>query len=174
MKRFLPLLFAAAALALTMSAPAQAADKDGGVPLPYLIPAMKGTKCVQPTEVMRRDHYEFLLRHREQTVHEGIRTKKYSLKACIQCHVPQEGTTAAAEAKGKGFFCQNCHLYAGVKVDCFECHSKKPVKDTAFHPMVTPGAVAMQAAERSNGASSAAMLNQAAGENTNTTGAAHE
>lgn len=174
MKRLLKLLLSVAALALTMSAPAHAAANDGKVPLPYIIPAVKGTKCVQPTDVMRRRHYEFLLRHRTETMHEGIRTKKYSLKECIQCHVPQEGTTAAAENAGKGFFCQNCHVYAGVKVDCFECHSTKPEKTTEFHPMVTPGMAAMHAAERSNGSSSAAVLNQVAGDNTNKAGAAHE
>ena len=174
MKHLLKLLFPVAALALALAAPAYAAGNDGKVPLPYLIPAMKGTKCVQPTDVMRRRHYEFLLRHRTETMHEGIRTQKYSLRRCIQCHVPQEGTAAAVAAKGKGFFCQNCHVYAGVKVDCFECHSKKPEKDANFHPMVTPGTAAMHKAESSNGSSSTAVLNRLADNDTNKAGAAHE
>jgi hypothetical protein len=23
-------------------------------------------------------------------------------------------------------FCQSCHTYAAVKLDCFECHTNKP------------------------------------------------
>ena len=173
MKRVMQLL-TVVALALVVTAPARAADKDGGVPLPDIIPATPGTKCVQPADVMRRQHMDFLKHHRDETMHEGIRTPQYSLKACIQCHVPVEGTTAAAgQEEHKGFFCQNCHVYAGVKIDCFECHATKPEKTAAFHPMVTPGAAAMQAAQRSNG-SSAEMLNQMADDNTNKTGAAHE
>ena len=34
-------------------------------------------KCVEPTDVMRRDHMEFILHQRDETVHEGIRTSKH-------------------------------------------------------------------------------------------------
>jgi hypothetical protein len=29
-------------------------------------------------------------------------------------------------AKSETNFCQSCHNYTAVKIDCFECHSNKP------------------------------------------------
>jgi hypothetical protein len=37
---------------------------------------------------------------------------------------------------GKDHFCQSCHNYAAVKIDCFECHSSKPAGNAAMHPIV--------------------------------------
>ena len=162
MKRLKQLLcLLPALLVLTLSAPVHAGDKEGDVG-PFIPAPVKGKQCVRDTADMRRNHMKYLLKHRTETLREGIRTKKYSLKACIQCHVPQEGTTAAAEAKGKGFFCQNCHLYAGVKVDCFECHNTTPQKTAQFHPLVSPAMKALKSK------SSAETLNQLAAGETNT------
>ena len=41
------------------------------------IPAAKGEQCVEPTDVMRRQHMQFILHQRDLTVHEGIRTEKH-------------------------------------------------------------------------------------------------
>lgn len=169
MKRLLQLL-SLATLVLTMSAPAFAAGDGGRVPLPT-IPAAKGEKCVEDTAVMRRDHMDFLKHHRDDTMHKGIRTTKHSLKACIECHVPAEGELADAGNKAEGHFCQNCHVYAGVTLDCFECHATKPEKSAQFHPMVSPGTAAMKAAEQTD---SAVLLNQLAGSTENRTGVANE
>ena len=35
--------------------------------------------CVEPTDVMRKEHYLFLLHQRDKTVIDGIRTKNHSL-----------------------------------------------------------------------------------------------
>ena len=43
--------------------------------------------CVEPTDEMRTNHMEYILDQRDATVHEGIRTKQYSLTECINCHV---------------------------------------------------------------------------------------
>ena len=43
--------------------------------------------CVEPTDVMRKEHYLFLLHQRDETVVNGIRTKNHSLANCIDCHV---------------------------------------------------------------------------------------
>ena len=48
---------------------------------------IKGEVCVEPTEVMRKYHMDFLLHQRDKTVHQGIRTKNHSLVNCIDCHV---------------------------------------------------------------------------------------
>ena len=91
------------------------------------IPRGKGDKCVEPTEVMRRDHMKFILRHRDETMHRGIRTKKYSLAECINCHVPKaEDPARQVHVSSPKHFCSSCHTYAAVTIDCFECHSDVP------------------------------------------------
>lgn len=81
----------------------------------------KGDKCVEPTDVMRKRHMEFILHQRDETMHKGIRTKQHSLKNCINCHAdPKTGSVL-----GKDGFCESCHAYAAVSIDCFSCHSAK-------------------------------------------------
>lgn len=106
-------------------------------PKPVVEKAVKGEQCVEPTEYMRRNHMKLLTHQRDETVHEGIRTKKYSLKECINCHASQKtGSVTAA----KDNFCVSCHTYAAVKIDCFDCHSSKPQSTTALHPLTAKGA----------------------------------
>ncbi len=153
-------LMYAALLALTLSAPVMAADS-GRVPLPNIPEPANGTKCVEPEDVMRRNHMEYLKAHRDETMHKGIRTTKYSLKACIECHAAPEASNeavAAGKEKAQGHFCQNCHQYAGIKIDCFECHASKPEGNASMHPIVTPGMREMSEAHEG----SAAMLNEMA------------
>ena len=45
------------------------------------------TACVEPTNVMRRYHFELIQHQRDATVHSGIRSTKHSLAGCIDCHV---------------------------------------------------------------------------------------
>lgn len=106
--------------------------------LPNIPPALKGKKCVAPIPVMRRDHMKFLFQHRYKVVHDGIRTKKYNLNQCLACHVPpaKKGVdTTALEHNNSANFCINCHRYVGVKIDCFECHAKRPPGDAHFHSL---------------------------------------
>ena len=113
-------------------APAHAA-----APKPVVEKALKGEQCVEPTEYMRRNHMKVLDGHRDKTVHEGIRTKKYSLKECINCHASQKtGSVTAA----KDNFCVSCHSYASVKIDCFDCHSSKPQSTATLHPLTAKSA----------------------------------
>lgn len=79
------------------------------------------TKCVEPVEIMRRQHMQFLLHQRNKTMHEGIRTPQHSLVECLDCHV-QPGS----DIHSKEHFCTACHAYAAVRIDCFECHSSQP------------------------------------------------
>jgi len=83
----------------------------GRVAIPDAVTPKNAEMCVEPTEVMRRDHMKFLLHQRDATVIDGIRTEKYSLVGCINCHNPS--------------FCAGCHLYTSVKIDCFECHADR-------------------------------------------------
>ncbi|HJW81257.1 MAG TPA: hypothetical protein VJ396_03350 [Acidiferrobacterales bacterium] len=119
MKR--PFLVLCTVLALLSSA-AHAADdkKSARVPVPvFKTNTDKGEKCVEPTGVMRRDHMQLILHQRDKTMHEGVRTTKHSLKNCVDCHADAK----TGSVLGKDGFCESCHAYAAVKLDCFECHS---------------------------------------------------
>lgn len=98
----------------------------------------KGESCVEATDVMRRDHMKFLLHHRQEAVHEGIRTKKYSLVECIECHAVQGDGGDFIPVNAPEQFCQSCHAFAGVQMDCFECHGARPTQSSYFHPLVAP------------------------------------
>ena len=79
----------------------------------------RGEACVAPTGEMRRDHMEFLLHQRDRTLREGVRTTRFSLKSCVDCHASRE----TGSVLGKDGFCASCHAYASVSIDCFECHT---------------------------------------------------
>ena len=79
----------------------------------------KGEQCVAPTEEMRRDHMKMLLHQRDQTMQRGIRESRFSLKNCVDCHAGRD----TASVLGKDEFCESCHRYAAVSMDCFECHT---------------------------------------------------
>jgi hypothetical protein len=113
----------------TRSAPPEAAA--GRVPKP-VIEAGKGDKCVEDTEFMRKNHMKLLLHQRDETVINGVRAPRYSLDNCIECHASRKTNSVVGSNDN---FCQSCHAYAGVKLDCFECHASKP-RATAFHPLV--------------------------------------
>ena len=101
-----------------------------GAPMPD-IPKGKGKQCVEDTEYMRKNHMELLLHQRDETVHRGIRTKKHSLKECIACHVVTDSNNKAISVANPKHFCRQCHDYASVKIDCFECHASKPAEKSA-------------------------------------------
>ena len=104
------------------------------VPQP-VIEAARGDKCVEDPAFMRRNHMNLLKHQRDDTLRGGIRTAKYSLKACVECHASQtSGSVNVASTN----FCQSCHTYAAVKIDCFECHANKPPAPS-FHPLVSQG-----------------------------------
>lgn len=111
-----------------------AAVEQSRVPKP-VIEQGKGERCVEDTDYMRKNHMKLLMHQRDETMHKGIRTTKHSLKNCIECHASQKTNTVAGSNEN---FCQSCHTYAAVKIDCFECHATKPKASTAFHPL-TPG-----------------------------------
>ena len=103
--------------ALLLPVLAFAADR---VPKP-VIDIDKPGKCVEDTATMRRDHPDMLRHQRDLTMHEGIRTRAHSLKECVECHASAKTGSVLGE---KGF-CQSCHDYASVRIDCFGCHASK-------------------------------------------------
>jgi len=112
--------------ALAMTAMVKAAVPVPDIPLPQ-----DAKQCVQPTSVMRRQHYNFILHQRDETMHRGIRTRRYSLANCIRCHVKKDTSGHYIPINNKGQFCSSCHEYAAVKIDCFECHATVPGTNTA-------------------------------------------
>lgn len=96
-------------------------------PMPVIHePEGEGVECVEPEEVMRRDHMNFILHQRDETMHQGIRTSKYSFAECIDCHVQPDETGNIASFKSEEHFCNTCHEYAAVTIDCFDCHADRP------------------------------------------------
>jgi hypothetical protein len=93
--------------------------------------------CVEPTADMRKNHMKYILHQRDETMHEGIRTKQYSLVECINCHVSD--SPDAPRVSSEEHFCNSCHTYAAVNIDCFQCHADRPVKSTGSHTMPATG-----------------------------------
>ena len=93
-----------------------------GVQLPVITKG-KGDQCVEPTEVIRRDHMDFLLHQRDDTVIRGVRTKQHSLSECIDCHVAKDDAGNYIPIDSEGQFCESCHRYAAVEMDCFQCQA---------------------------------------------------
>ena len=79
---------------------------------------------------MRKNHKDLLRHKRDETVIKGIRTKKNSLKACINCHVPAEFEGKVLRHTDPRHFCATCHNYVAAKPDCFQCHLDHPVSDS--------------------------------------------
>jgi len=98
----------------------EAYDTKSGVPIPRL-KTPEGKECVEPVDEIRKHHADYLLHQRDQTVYSGIRTKKYSLKNCVDCHADP----VTKSVIGQDGFCESCHRYTAVTIDCFSCHTDK-------------------------------------------------
>lgn len=128
---------------LVAAAEGSAASAAGGRTPKPVIEAARGGQCVEDAAFMRRNHMQLLKHQRVDTLRDGIRTGKYSLKECISCHASQ--ATNSVNANGDNF-CQSCHNYAAVSIDCFGCHANKPAQGAAASAAsphgTTPGPVA--------------------------------
>ena len=123
--------FAAATLAFAAiaGAAAESGTPASRVPVP-VIETPAGERCVEDTDFMRRNHMALLKHQRDKTVHEGIRTVRHSLQNCVACHASKQ----TGRVTGEGGFCESCHRYASVKLDCFECHADRPAKVAGAKP----------------------------------------
>jgi hypothetical protein len=92
--------------------------------------------CVEPTEDMRKNHMEYILHQRDETMHQGIRSSRHSLVECINCHVSD--APDAPRVSSQDHFCNSCHSYAAVSIDCFQCHADRPAK-AEQHQTVSAG-----------------------------------
>jgi hypothetical protein len=105
---------------------AWAADEGAGrTPVPHP-PHGKGEHCVMPTEFMRRNHMLMMYAHRRNVVVDGIRTTKFNIDGCVNCHAVKGADGQPVSFDNPKHFCRSCHTYAAVQIDCFECHNSKP------------------------------------------------
>lgn len=91
-------------------------------------PTDESLKCIQPEDEMRRNHMNYILHERDETMHEGVRNEPGSLAACIDCHVQPDSKGEIADIDSDEHFCTACHEYASVQIDCFQCHADRPQK----------------------------------------------
>ena len=97
-------------------------------PQPVITQA-KGEQCVEPVDVMRRQQMDFLTHLRDKTVHQGIRGQRHSLIECVGCHAQKDQDNQYIPINDSGQFCQSCHAYSAVRIDCFECHATVPAHE---------------------------------------------
>jgi predicted CXXCH cytochrome family protein len=106
-------------------------------PLLPVIPEGQGSRCVEDTDFMRRNHMDLLKHQRDETVLKGVRTIQYSLNECLDCHVVYGSDEVAVTASNPSHFCRACHDDAAVSIDCFECHASRPeTAEMSVHPQL--------------------------------------
>ncbi len=134
--------------------PALATDVEssslGDVVIPQPPKPVDAVTCVEPVEVMRREHMKFLMHQRDATVLDGERDSKYSLVGCMDCHNPSKSSETAETAvryPDPEHFCAGCHLYTSVRIDCFECHADRGLAKSQQGRLLLPpeqGLLSMQ------------------------------
>lgn len=129
----LKLLVVLAGLFLVLPA---SADEFNAVVPPPKAKASEENKCVAPIEEMRRNHMQKILHQRDKTLRHGVRSKQFSLAECVNCHVTPKKDGTYANFGEDEHFCSNCHNYAAVTVDCFECHRDKPENKNFRHSLI--------------------------------------
>lgn len=74
---------------------------------------------------IRKMHPEFLSHKRDKTLRHGIRSKRDSLKECVNCHSSTKNDEYVP-INAPDQFCSACHEEVAVNVDCFGCHRTTP------------------------------------------------
>jgi hypothetical protein len=115
--------------------PAPTLAAEGGRTSKPVISIENPGKCIAPAEEMRRNHMEMIKHQRDRTMRAGIRGEPASLNGCIDCHASKK----TGSVLGQDGFCQSCHEYAAVKLDCFECHQPR----SKFKPAAQAAATEM-------------------------------
>lgn len=130
MRRYWLIILALLAMPVLVTAGRAWAGEPAPARTPMPAPAKgKGEHCVAPVEWMRRNHMMALKHQRDQTVHEGERGAKFSLKDCVSCHAVSGNDGRPVSVSDPKHFCRSCHDYAAVHIDCFECHASRPGED---------------------------------------------
>jgi len=77
-------------------------------------------QCIESMEWMRFRHPDLLNDWTESVVRQGTRT--YVASDGQEYHISLSGTCMDCHSN-KAEFCDQCHDYAGVKPDCWDCHN---------------------------------------------------
>ena len=110
---------------VSVSADQVASSGLGNVVVPQPALPQGATECVEPVDVMRREHMNFLMHQRDATVLDGERDSKHSLTGCMDCHNPTPQSGEPVRYPDPRHFCADCHRFASVRIDCFECHADR-------------------------------------------------
>jgi hypothetical protein len=89
----------------------------GQEPAPVSVPV--DGACIEPLDQIRADHMQLLARWRDDVVRgndlavavAGVEREKGLESVCLDCH------------RDPAAFCERCHDAAGIRTDCFDCHS---------------------------------------------------
>ncbi|EIJ41168.1 hypothetical protein BegalDRAFT_0246 [Beggiatoa alba B18LD] len=96
---------------------------------PVLSPAKQAFSatqaCVEPIETIRRQHGD-ALKYRHRLANKGIYTSGYRFIDCINCHITPTATGQYPIKDSPQHFCNACHTYVAVQIDCFNCHASTP------------------------------------------------
>lgn len=76
---------------------------------------------------IRVNHMDYLRHDRDATMYLGDRDTEFSLKDCVDCHAVRGPDASFVTVENDAHFCKSCHVYAAVKIDCFQCHNSVPV-----------------------------------------------
>ncbi len=90
------------------------------------VPKAVGSPHPEGNAYMRINHMRLMRHDRGETMRNGDRSIKYSLKECVACHAVTGPDAMPISVQEEGHFCRACHEYAAVKIDCFQCHNSKP------------------------------------------------
>ncbi|NYT27266.1 sulfur reduction protein DsrJ [Candidatus Thiodubiliella endoseptemdiera] len=77
---------------------------------------------------IRKMHPAFLMHKRDKTLRQGVRSKRNSLKQCVDCHSATKNDEYVP-VNAPDQFCSTCHQKVGTSLDCFSCHRTTPEED---------------------------------------------
>lgn len=119
-------LLAVLALIANLSiVPLSVALADQNVPFPTIAKGL-GEAHPEGNEAIRKNHPTLLSHQRDETMRQGKRPLKESLKACLACHQVRDNSGDVVGKDDPRFFCTACHSYTATTIDCFQCHNDRP------------------------------------------------
>ena len=127
-----------------LSAADESTSGFGEIVIPSPQKPANAEQCVKPVAVMRRDHMKLLKHQRDETVINGERETSYSLVGCMNCHNPASASGEVVRYEDPQHFCAECHAFASVKIDCFECHADRGLtqrQQSRLDPSITAGSM---------------------------------
>lgn len=112
------------------------AGEGGRTPQPQLV-IESAEACIAPPAEMRRKHPHLLAQQKKLTVRAGVRGTGATLAGCISCHASRDDGSVIGTDRN---FCQSCHSFVAVRLDCFDCHQPAPARhgERATPAPITP------------------------------------